>query len=574
MTTLVEEQTIESGRHLHARKQRRPVAISTMLTCAGTVTWLISALSSQNSEPRTWGMLAVVPATWYLGVLLVVLGFLTSSRIRRYEGVIAVGSLFLALRATPAIVYALPRVPWAAKHVGVTQYILANGSVHWNLDTYQSWPALFAAVGWMTSSLRFHDVMLVAKWWPVFIGALRLVVFYPLTSRFIADHKRRCLACVFLVLADSIGQDYFSPQSVGVVLALGIFLFSIPVDGETTKAKWIRLSAALVCGIAVIPTHELTPYLVIAGLVALAAFRIVRPWWIPVPIAALSAAWTLLHWSTLHQYLGPSGVGALAGNTATRTVAGGLYAPENLSLRLPGWALGLGVLVLGGLALITVVAQRNRMVFGLAACAAANASVLLITSYGNEGSFRVVLFALPWLAILAASVDVSRLPTLGLLLACVPLLLGIHLIADYPLDAVYLMQPSDLAAISYFGSAAPKNSILLTGGAMPDSPTARYLTGRRNMPVADPRDASAAQAAQQLLPYLDALYGGRQLYVLFSSQTARYYELYGLQPVSYYDQFEQDVADNPRFELVFESGSTRLYEVRSAAAIGTGAENA
>jgi hypothetical protein len=540
----------------HARSDRFTVSIAS--TTAGTIIWLVSALMSQHAPQRTWGMLVVVPISWYVGLALVTVGLVTSSGNRRYEGVASVASLFFALKATPAIVYDLPRVPFVTRHLGVVQYVLTHGSVHWNIDIYQSWPALFAATGWLTASLRFHNLLLLAKWWPAFIGAMGLVVFYPITTRFIADHRRRCLACAFLVLADSIGQDYFSPQSIGVVLALGIFLFAIPAPDETKRARNLRITAALALGVIVVPTHQLTPFLVVAGLTMLAVFRIIRPWWLPIPIAVTTIAWASLHWSSWHQYLKSQG---LASNATTGSVPAG-FRPENFSLDVARWGLAAGILIVGILALVAVLTQRTRVAFGLAACAAANAAILVVTNYGSEGSFRVALFALPWLAILAASIEIRKIPSIPILLATVPLLVVVHLFADYPLDAVFLMQPPDVSAAAYYNRVATPHTALVYGGVNPGLISANYFFAGGPLPVANPELADPGRAASALLPFLRSTHHGKTIYILFSASSARYDELFGLEPVSYYDSVERDLVASRKLRLVFRSGNTALYKVR------------
>jgi hypothetical protein len=542
-----------------SERSRRWLSLSAASTIVGTLVWFFSALASQHAPARTWGMLAVVPATWFVGLALVVIGLVTSSSTRRWEGITSVASLFLALRVTPAIVYDLPRVPWAIKHLSVVKYVLAHGSVHWNTDIYQSWPAFFGAVASLTASLRLHNLFLLAKWWPAFVGAVRLAIFYPLASRFLVDHRRRCLACAFLVLADSIGQDYFSPQSVGVVLALGVFLFAIPVDGESVRARNVRVSAALACGIIAVPTHQLTPYLLIASLVVLVVFRIARPWWLPIPIAVAAVAWTLLHWKSWHQYLHAS-VGALS-NATTNSVPTGI-APENISLEIAKWALAGGVLVVGLVALVAILTQRSRIAIGLGLCAAANVSVLLVTAYGNEGTYRVVLFALPWLAILAASVDLRRFDAMPVLLGMVPLLVVIHLFADYPLDAVYVMQPSDVSAAAYYDRVATPRTVIIYGGVDPGLLSVNYFFAGGNLPIGDPQRASPDQAASDTVPFLRSSFPGKTIYILFSASSARYDDLFGLEPVSYYDSVERDLVASRKLRLVFRSGNTALYKVR------------
>jgi hypothetical protein len=468
--------------------------------------------------------------------------------------------LFAAFKATPAIVYGLPSVPWGTKYLGVVQYVLVHGSVHWNADIYQSWPAFFAGVAWLASSLRIHDLLAITTWWPLFIGALRLAVFYPLSARFIPDHYRRCIACAFVVLADTIGQDYFADQPVGIVLALGAFLFAVPVDGESRRNRIIRIVAALSCGIAVVPSHQLSPYFLVVGLVALAAFRIVRPWWIPIPIAVAAAGWALLHWVTLRPYLNLSQFGHLANAKPTKVPKG--FGIENISLRIPIWALALSFAILGILALATVLQRRDRITLGLAVCAASNAAVVVVTAYGNEGTNRALLFTLPWLAILAANCDFTRISFDRLLFAIVPILVVLHLLGQFPEDPIYVVQSASLGAVEYFDHVWTPKSALFVGGGTPDTGSDRYLVSAELMPVVDPRRTSPEMASKLLVRYAHTKFPGETVYVLFTPQSALYQQLFGLETQQYYREFEHSVLSSHKWRVVYRSGDTVLLRLQ------------
>jgi hypothetical protein len=535
------------------------LSLSLAATALGSVLWLASAIGSPHSTPREWGLLTIVPVTWYVGLALVMVGLLASSRTRRSEGVFAVASLLAAFKATPAIVYGLPSAPWGTKYLGVVQYVLVHGSVHWNVDIYQSWPAFFAAIAWLASALRIHDLLAVTTWWPLFIGALRLAVFYPLTARFIPDHRRRCMACAFVVLADTIGQDYFADQSVGVVLTLGAFLFAIPVEGESRRNQRLRISAALVCGIVVVPTHQLSPFFLVAGLAALVVFRIVRPWWLPIPIAVAAGGWALLHWVTLRVYLNLSQLGHLS-NVEPAAVAHG-FGVESLSLRLPIRALAVSFVLLGILAIATIIQQRSRVVFGLAACAVASCFVLIFTAYGNEVSYRALLFALPWIAILAASVDFKRISFDRLMFVVVPVLVVLHLFGQYPEDPIDVIEPASLAGVSHFDEVWTPRSTLIVGGGTPDTGAEKYLVTAQAMPVINTRRLSPEVASELLPLYARYQYPGRTVYILFSPQSALDQQLLGLESQRYYDQLEHYVVMSGHWKVVFSSGHTVLLRL-------------
>ncbi len=93
------------------------------LTLAGTGLWLVSALVTRDPHPTYWGMLNVINPAWYIGLVIVLIGFAIGRRSELCAAAAAF-SFALATVLTPALVYGAPREPTAAKQMQLTQYIL------------------------------------------------------------------------------------------------------------------------------------------------------------------------------------------------------------------------------------------------------------------------------------------------------------------------------------------------------------------------------------------------------------------------------------------------------------------
>jgi hypothetical protein len=96
-----------------------------------------------------------------------------------------------------------------------------------------------------------------------------------------------------------------------------------------------------------------------------------------------------------------------------------------------------------------------------------------VTPYGNEGLFRAVLFAVPWLAILAAgAVKAPSGRSAWVVFApAVAGLLAAFLIGTFALDGFNVVRRADVTALRRFEAQAPPGSYYLELGDG-DSPTA------------------------------------------------------------------------------------------------------
>ncbi len=135
----------------------------------------------------------------------------------------------------------------------------------------------------------------VATYWPVLLVFMRVVALRMLAGRLLPTTGRRWTAVMLVLLVDSLGNDYFSPQSIGYVLAMGVLAFAVnglrqrPFDDRRTF--WLLL----LVGVALGPTHELSPYMAAGALLVLALFG-QAPFWTCLPVGLPALAWAgLVH---------------------------------------------------------------------------------------------------------------------------------------------------------------------------------------------------------------------------------------------------------------------------------------
>lgn len=543
---------------------------SLALTAVGAL--LIAVDSYRHRQnPTSGGLLTQVGYLWYLGVLAVlaaaVIAWLTSASPAAPLLVLAT-----AVIASQALMYGAPAVMSAGKHVGVLEFIRSNGLNGSSTDIYQAWPGLFAMGAVTVDSAGIRDPMTLATWFPVGLSVYTALAIRHLAGRFLRTAPQAWAASAVATLGGSVNIIYFSPQSVGFTLCLvTVALLVGDRDSETSSRQWLRWGfvALLTCAITI--THQISPYLMVAEVVCLVLFRLIRPWWLPLALLVPPIAWALLHRSSLGGFLSIDALGHIFENLAP-PVHGGATLPEADATR---WVFDIPaavMVIIGLLGLLAVIRRHDRVTFGLAVAAASSGSLFGVTNYGSEGVFRVVLFALPWLAILAVmafdDIRTDRLvPRIAVGVALVALF-AVNAYGQTGLDWARVVRPDTVTALRQFEDSAPAGSALLvvgTGNAIPSRISARYADVQYvsrdsldNYPDVTSGYDPAKDVAQLTADVKKNIRG--PLYALVSDSTGAWDDRYGLQSYADYQRLEQAMATSPSWKLVYSGPTTKLYQ--------------
>jgi hypothetical protein len=425
----------------------RPATLA--LVGAGAALCLVTAATHRHLDPGFYGFLTQIGPAWYVGVALLLVALVTARADEEQEMALPVLVLALVLTLTPALVYDGPRSQSAGKHVDLVMQIQTYHALISSLDIYNNWSGFFASVAWLCDVAAIRDPMSLATFWPPLIVGFRVAALRFLFGQLLNSRRQCWIAVALAVLADSLGLDYFSPQSVGFLLGLVVFGLALSSYPSST-----RLTLVLIAGCVLAMSHQLSPYVVGGVLVVLVVFKQVRPWWTPALVLGPAVLWALAHAKALEGFLSLDAIGRPQNFHPPETPSAG--ALERLPVvRETVFALLFSIAVLGVLALVGLLKhKRQRRYWAWAVCPGAGLALVAINAYGQEGVFRAVLFGLPWLAALAASwlAAPPRLMTRIGALALVAALTTAHLIASFGLDAMNVVRPADVAAYRYFRS--------------------------------------------------------------------------------------------------------------------------
>ena len=549
--------------------------VSVALTAVGAVLIAVDSYR-ERQDPTPGGLLSQVGYLWYLGVVAVLaaamIAWLSNSSPAAPLLVLAT-----AVIASQALMYGAPAVMSAGKHVGLVEFIRADGLSGNTTDIYQAWPGLFAMGGVTVDAAHIGDPMTLATWFPVGLSVYTALAIRLLAGRFLRTAPQAWAAAAVATLGGSVNIIYFSPQSVGFALCLVTVAMMIgDRSDEAPSRTWLRwgLVALLTCAVTI--THQISPYLMVAEVVCLVLFRLIRPWWLPLALLVPPIAWAVLHRSALSGFVSIDALGHIFENLAP-PVHGGASLPEAAATR---WVFDLPAVVMvivGLLGLLAVIRRHDRLTFGLAAAAASSGSLFGVTNYGSEGVFRVVLFALPWLAILAVmafdDVRTARVAPRIAVGAALVALFAVNAYGQTGLDWARVVRPDTVTALRQFEETAPAKSAVLvvgTGNAVPSRVTARYADVQyvsretlNNYPDVTSGYDPAKDVAQ-LTAALKRDVRGVPLYALVSDSTGAWDDRYGLQSYADYLRLEQAMAASPSWKLVYSGPTTKLYQATTS----------
>lgn len=501
-------------------------------------------------------------------------------------------ALMVTIHAAVPFVYPVPEYTWVFKHIGIIQSLGKYGHVVDPSNIYQQWPAFFAAVASISNVAKVSPLAFAA-WAPTFFelatGLLMLGAF-----RLIAPTRRVSYVALFLYegLIAWVGQDYLSPQAFGYLLWFGILIILVrwllvPVPGDTrnrllARARGLfaarqlasyystrgqqRTAVALIAVLffAIVAAHQLTPYMAVIGIAALALIGIVRRGWLLVLLMAVIAFGYLLpRYGLISQQFGGifSGGNALSNASGVNVTHQGAEAVTAFIVRV----LSLGM----WLTTVVVIAFQWRALGKVSIAVALAFSPFVILgaqSYGGEAIYRVYLFSAPWCAMLIAEALVKvraiawrRIVIVG---ACSLALAG-GLQGLYGPVRADTFTPDELAATLWlYGHAAPNSVIVLPVDNIPILETANYnsygLHDVTNALGADrrPLNEGSVTAVEAWINSLKGSYA----YVVFSRSMSAYVSYYST-PRGY-AQLASAVRDRYGWTVVYRNADATIYRFR------------
>ena len=590
-----------------------------LLTACALSLWAYSLRDVEPAKMNDLGLVSVLPVSFFVALAALTASFcLCLRQAQRSTAVLLlhVLALIVMLYSVTALVEEVARFQVTWRHVGVTEYFTRTGQIDPTIDAYFNWPGFFIATAFLTETAGLSSAITIADWAPLFFNLLYLGPLLVILRTATKDDRLVWLAVWFFYSTNWTGTDYFSPQGLTYFLYLAVlavvlrWLVGTPQEAAAEPSFWHRIgfvsrlpflaltqpastvgsipagetqlrpaqrvgivAMTIVLLMAIVPTHQLTPFVVLASLTALVALRWCSARRLPVLMVVLIGAWVTLAASNfLEGHLGSlvGQVGDLGGtveSNVTNRVQGSAQHQVVVNVRLLLTAAVWGLALLGA----ALSLRRRRLAFAYALLGVAPFPLLVLQPYGGEMLLRAYFFSLPFAALFAASLFYStralarpRATTwaVGLLSAA---LLGGFLFARYGNERVDYFTPQEVKAVDRLYDTAKPGSLLLAGSVnFPwkfrdyekfDYEVLTDLSGWRLMETPRPN----TEAVLRSVGHLMETRAEKGAYLIITRSQKEGVDAYGISRPGSLDRFERAVTASPRFKLIYANKDARIF---------------
>ncbi|HEX3790970.1 MAG TPA: hypothetical protein VHW44_24110 [Pseudonocardiaceae bacterium] len=396
-----------------------------LIALLGALCWVIGFRPINPAALGAFGILPSLSPTLLLSYPLLVIGFVLE--LRRGRGwaltAITIVTVFAVYGLQP-LAEPEARLPVAWLHVGFADYINAHGAVLPDFDARFSWPGFFALLAMVTGASGMKDSSALIAFAPVFISGIATLSVRSIAQAVFGEGRLAWIAAWIFLIGNWTEEDYLSPQGSTYLLLLAALAVTIKflvrpgvieplergqflrpaVPENSPKARLWAQGVVLLLGIAMAPSHQLSPF-VLAGLLIVLALT-GRLWsrWLPVAVFGAALVWFVLgakdFWvSQLNEIIGGIGdVDSSVDQGLAQRLSSNFGRETILVLRIgitcaTGLMAGLGAIVLR---------RQQKKALTLVLFAVTAFGLAVAQPYGGEILIRCYLFALPIFALLGA----------------------------------------------------------------------------------------------------------------------------------------------------------------------------
>lgn len=543
------------------------------LTVTVLVLWLCALPLIDSDGYSGFGLLFLgagpILAISIAGIALAFMGAVAERRMP--TAVFAVGAAILVSRVTPTLIVDVPIYGWTYKHVGVVDYIQKFHQLPpEHIDIYGQWPAFFTSFAWF-ADVTGVSTLTVAHWFSPVMHVLIAVLIAAICRSIGFDRRTAVTAAMIAELVNWVGQDYFAPQALALVMALGVVALLV-----ISRAHPVAAIVSIGVFAALVPTHQLTPYWLF-GVATLLALLKKTPWWVPIPYFAVLIVYLIPRLSAVAPYGLLSGFNPVENATSNVTVVGTVGKIFTSTICR---SLSAGVVLAA--VLCAVILWRRRQPMKIATVMAFSSFALLAgQSYGGEAIFRVYLYAVPGAALLIAPVLVGLLTGGGLtgfmqrfgrrtatLAVVAAALAGAQ--GYFGLWSLVVGFPSQVTAAERLLAEAPADSVIMSlyPAGLPTRVSADYVKfaeveknfDQPMLSYSDEFVANFPDAGQ-----LDALSHGAAVrdsasFIVVSEQGTRAIDYYGYLPPGAVDRFDEQLRASVVWSDWFSDEHTSIYQ--------------
>ncbi|MEE9593012.1 MAG: hypothetical protein V3W28_05475 [Thermoplasmata archaeon] len=450
-----------------------------LLLFLGVGIYAVGVLGSHPSI-ETLGLVGGLHPFVWLGYLLMggaVILAVVRLRTKPAYPILASLAILTALHGLPLLIEGTARFPFSYSVSGHVIYILQNGFLNPGLLPYQNWPGMMflGSALLLVPGLEPDHVLalfyILVPWMLFFLS-------YGIAGALFHSAAKRWLAVWLFLLLNWVGQGYFIPSSVGLVLvASSLFVLIRLSQGASLPARprqtaWVMANIVILA--ALVTTHFLTSLLMILTFLSIVAMRLLARNRASLPHAgtvlfgSMVLAWLMYFAGDFVLINLPKWVDqALTIGFITETSVGFAFSgsPDRLLLSGIKTFTLLLISVLALLGMLRFLRQGARMsgpAYLLLALVVGSFALVLLTPYGGEIVSRAYSYALLPLAMLACLGTLTRRQK-TLLASVIIASFPLYVISAYGNEAFDYVAPSELpVAIFAVDRLDPDGPILIS----------------------------------------------------------------------------------------------------------------
>jgi hypothetical protein len=555
---------------------------------------------SPESSIGPYGLIQALSLWYYIVIATLLLSLAWTLGAAKHRSLLLSAHLIvlvILVHGAPAVVESAPRFATAWLHAGFTDYVADNGKFLPNVDARFSWPSFFAGSALIDKAAGLRAAISLIRWWPVAMNLLYLPFIYRIANAFLGSEGKAWIATILFPLANWVGQDYYSPQSIALLLYLAfIFVLVGPLgadDGPLLRIYWGSYSKTRILKIGRLPVregrlpvpqarerslapgfylgvlvllmaamatgHQLTPIIATFSALILVLTGRSRVRWIVPVFALMTIGWVcygaVSFWSG-HFGMLLGGVGSVQSNVGSSvfdriqgSFAHRFVVDIRLIMSLLVWLLA----IIGGVVWRPRSADRAALVASFLVPFA----MLAGGSYGGEAVLRVYLFALPFATcLIAALITQLRWPSKQIATGTVlVLLVPFFLVSRWGNELFELVRPNEITAVQMLYRIANPGSTLIS--ITPQLPwrfadVAEFQYEPSNLP----------EFALESTPAIIQLVGGNPkggYVIITTSQIVYGWQTYGL-PETWGSKVERFLVQSQHFKLRYSNPNAEIFQ--------------
>ncbi|MGV9713273.1 hypothetical protein ACWDTI_21710 [Gordonia sp. NPDC003424] len=366
---------------------------------------LTALLTLRHTDVGLFGLL-FTPGGVVLAIALVITVVIFMSCIVAGDtggAAMSIAVTIVLIRLPVSLLTQVPIYAWTYKHIGLVDFVAKTGTLPPSyVDIYSRWPGFFAGAAWFSETTGVDPVD-VAHWFAPVMHVLFAAAIWSLSRALDLSARAAVIAVMCAELVNWVGQDYYSPQAVALLLGITVIALFAGSRRDTTAAYF----AIPLVGVLSF-THQLTPVWVLACCGLLTVINRVRPVWLIVVCGVVWLGYFLPRMSSVMKYglftgsnplaNAKTNIGSATGDSLARSVTEAIDRGVAFSV----W--------LSAVAAFVYLWRRRKHDWALPIVAFSPVLLLGGQSYGGEAIFRVFLYSLIGCSILVGAALAELLP--------------------------------------------------------------------------------------------------------------------------------------------------------------------